>query len=494
MHESSQAGQSANDLEVNAAGAGSSDLAAGANGNSLSIPGATAVRGSGGRTTIGGAGAGGTGIGANPKVSGPGVTATTIYIGDVYAINADALNQAAGVSGITQGDPQADMRAIVDDINKHGGMAGRKVEPVFQQFDSTSTQTIDQQYAAICAHFTQDEPRVFAVLGQMTPAARQCFMRAGVPNVDADLPTADTAEFERDPFFIEMGYPNLDRIGSYFVTALSDQKYFVPWDIVNGAPSTAPTAKASVGVLTFDSPAFKHATNTFLVPGLKALGFTPQVEYIASVNTASDYSSEAAAISSAALKFRSSNVDHVIIFDSNGSLSLFFMREADSQHYYPRYGGHTGSAFQALIGGDPPIVPRDQLRGALGFGWAPGIDLPSDQNADNGPYSTESRRHCLGVFKAHGIEFADPNAEGVALEYCDNLYLLRAALNQTPTLINAFTFVAAVERLSDSFEPAGTFAEHFVKGRHDGLSRVYYFSYLPNCQCFHYSGPLRTIP
>src|SRR4051812_42165174 len=96
--------------------------------------------------------------------SAPGVTATKIYVGMVWAKNQDAVNQAAGAGGIAIGDTKADVNAIIDDINKHGGIAGRTVVAVWQSVDTASAQTIDTQLAAACDHFAHDE-RVFAVIG-----------------------------------------------------------------------------------------------------------------------------------------------------------------------------------------------------------------------------------------------------------------------------------------------------------------------------------------
>ena len=76
--------------------------------------------------------------GTAPGQSAPGVTATKIYVGMIWPKNQDAVNQAAGAGGISVGDTKADGNAIIDDINKHGGIAGRKVVPVWQAVDSTS--------------------------------------------------------------------------------------------------------------------------------------------------------------------------------------------------------------------------------------------------------------------------------------------------------------------------------------------------------------------
>jgi len=462
----------------NVAGLGTGSFAAGGTAG----PSASGSSASGFRTAVTSA--------VQAKKNGPGITDTTIYIGDIYAVNADALNQAAGANGISQGDPQADARAVIDDINKKGGIAGRKVEPVFFAFDSTSTQTIDQQYAAACAHFTQDEPRVFAVLGQGTASYRRCIGRAGAVIISNDLPTVGAAEFAAIPMLIDTGSPNLDRIATNMVDALAEQNYFQPWDVVNARPATAGTAK--VGIVTHETAAFRYATDHLLVPALKALGYTPQVAYVAEVETASDYSKEAAAVQNAELSFSANRVDHVIMFDDNGSMSLFFMNQASSQHYHPRYGGHSGSAFEVLRS-TRDIAEAEQFNGAMGLGWIPGLDLPANENPDNGPYANNARRQCLKVMSDHGQTFADPNAQGIAFGYCNSLWLLRAALNLTPSVINNATFVASVEKLGDSFEAAGQFGEHLAPGHHDGVSKGYRFAHAPACGCFRYNGPLRTI-
>jgi len=188
----------------------------GTTGNGLSVPGqGTAVGGGGVPGTVGGSaapgavGAGGGqtvggatspgGVGGvqpqpgqpvvgNPAVSGPGVTATRIYIGLVYSTNADAVNKAAGANGISTGDTQADAKAVIDDINKHGGVAGRKLVPIWYAFDSTSTQPIDSQWSAACAHFTQDN-HVFAAFDMGTAVYRKCLHDAGVAQTPHPLET-----------------------------------------------------------------------------------------------------------------------------------------------------------------------------------------------------------------------------------------------------------------------------------------------------------------
>jgi ABC-type branched-subunit amino acid transport system substrate-binding protein len=477
----------------------------GLGGSSLG-PGTTGTTGTGGLaggTPVGGstgAGSGGTtGFGPTGSTSvlpgssdssGPGVTAKEVYVGIINDVSAGAVNKAAGVGSITSGDNQANTRAIIDDINKHGGVAGRKLVPVYADFDSTSTQTLSSQYEAVCQTFTHDNPKVFAALEVGDDTYRQCLAKAGVSILGASLPTMGRDDFARFPNMVELDYPNVDRIAAYQLTPLVDQKYFTPWNTVNGTP--APTGTVKVGVLTYSDRVFSKAVDEILVPNLKKLGYDPVVEKIAPITRAADISSQAAAVKSAQLAFASNGVTHVIPFETNGGLSTLFVPTARSQQYYPRYGVSSASAAEALL--ESGAVDAQQYNGAVGFGWLPSLDLPADRNPANGPYSNDERRHCLQVMKDHGIAFDSGNAEGIALNSCASLYLLKAAADTTPSLLTWRTFMHAVESLGTAYQPASSLGGAFAPGRPDIVSRAYYWLYVSDCTCMQYTGPRRTIP
>jgi hypothetical protein len=461
-------------------------------------PGSTAVGTSdgaitsstGGGSLPGGTGASGTGTGGSTALSGPGVTAKEIYVGLIYDENAGAVNQAAGIGSITSGDTKANTRAIIADINKHGGVGGRKLVPVYARFDSTSPQTLDQQYAAICQQFTHDNPRVFAALGVGTDSYRSCLTRAGVSILSDDLPSLARSDLARYPSLIEQGYPNVDRLAAYEVQPLVEQKYFTPWDTVNGQPAAA--GKAKVGIFTYDDKVFAPAVDRYLVPALKRLGYDPQVAKISQVSTASDYGAQSAAVKSAQLSFAANGVTHVISFEGNGGLSVFFLANARSQHYYPRYGINSASGFQALL--DTGAYDKQQMNGAIGYGWIPSVDLPANLNPDNGPYSNANRKYCLKVMKDNGISFTSTNAETIALGECASLYLLKTAVDKTRAQVTSSTFISTVESLGASYQAAGSLGQAFARGRHDPTDKAYHWKYFTDCGCFHYEGSLHTIP
>jgi hypothetical protein len=429
--------------------------------------------------------------GTAPGQSAPGVTATKIYVGMVWAKNQDAVNKAAGAGGIAIGDTKADANAIIDDINKHGGIAGRKVVPVWQSVDTASAQTIDTQLAAACDHFAHDE-RVFAAIGAGRTSYRACLASNGIVQLDEGLPDIGDAEFAKYPALVELGYPRLSRVAHAMLQSLTPQDYFSPWNTATGSP--AATGRAKVGILTVDSPAFDAVVDQILIPGLKQLGYDPSgdVARIGVAANASDITNQAAANQSAELKFAQDRVTHVVVFEANGGNSLLFMNQAESQHYRPRYGVNSGSGLQTLL--DAGDIQPGQARGAVGFGWIPAYDLPARMNPDDGKYSNAERRNCVAIFKRHGITFSNPNAEYAALMYCATLHLLRVALDRTPKLITPATFVAAIDGVHSGYSAPAALGTYLGPGRHDATSKGYYWRWFDACKCLHYAGKPRTIP
>lgn len=429
--------------------------------------------------------------GGSTPITTKGITAKEVYVGLAYDVNAGGVNAAAGV-GISSGDDKANTKAIIADINRHGGVAGRKLVPVYAKTDSLSTQTLDQQYAAVCQTLTQDSPKVFAYAGVTLDSFRACMTKANVPMLSDSLPDSGQATFATYPGFIELGFANVDRLAAYEATSLNEQNYFSPWNSTTGQP--VPTGSAKVGILTYDDRVYSSAVDHYLVPALKKLGYTPQVVKVAKANTQSDYGAQAASVKSAELSFATNGVTHVIPFEENGSMSLFFLTNARTQGYYPRYGINTGSAFEALLESGNTAPSKKQMAGAVGFGWFPSVDLPAKYNPANGPYSNDNRRHCLKVMADNGIKFTSGNAESIALASCAELYLLKTALDKIPTQITTSSLISTIESLGASYQPAGSLGQEFRPGRHDPSNKAYHWRYFDDCGCFRYEGSLQTIP
>jgi hypothetical protein len=167
----------------------------------------------------------------------------------------------------------------------------------------------------------------------------------------------------------------------------------------------------------------------------------------------------------------------------------FFLPTARAQAYYPRYGGNTGSAFEALL--ESGAVQQRQMNGAVAYGWIPTLDL---QMTDNPRFANARTKYCLKVMKDNGITFDSGNAEGIALNACAEFYFLKAALDRTPRHITPATFRQVVEGIGSAYVTPAGLGLRFRPGRHDGAEKAYFLKYFADCGCFRYYGALRTIP
>ena len=108
-----------------------------------------------------------------------GVTATTIRVGipyvDVAAVKAVGVN-------INWGNVADAYKAVIANINAHGGINGRKIVPFLMAVDPTGAAPA----ATACTALTQDD-KVFAVVA---PLMATCYLQAGVPVVNGILQAA----------------------------------------------------------------------------------------------------------------------------------------------------------------------------------------------------------------------------------------------------------------------------------------------------------------
>lgn len=410
--------------------------------------------------------------------SSPGVTADSILVGIPYVENAN--NRAIGAGGVTVGNAKADAQIVIDDINAHGGVAGRKLVPIFYAIPTTGGQDPTQ---AECTHFTKDK-KVFVILTGGSPDYMECVGKAGVVLISDNLLDNGAERFRRFPFWVVVGAMNLDRIAKAEVAALTAQDYFTPWNTATGEPGGSAT---KVGIVTVDDPEYAHAVDKVMVPELRRAGqATPD---IVRISIAGDANAITAAIKNAVLRFRTNQVDHVIIFESRGAGSLFFTKESAAQNYHPRYAAASTNAFQLLI--DGAGVPKEQFKGAVGLGWIPLLDLPYAKNPVDGPYSNQARRQCKSLMTAGGQQFPDANAEAVAATYCNSLYLLRAALKTQGGQVSRRSFLKGLHSLGSKFEAVRAHGTRFSPEQHDGSAGYYHYAYDQDCGCFGYTGKLQ---
>jgi hypothetical protein len=193
-------------------------------------------------------------------------------------------------------------------------------------------------------------------------------------------------------------------------------------------------------------------------------------------------------VSSAVLHMRQDGVNHVLFLENGGLPVLFFMNEAQSQGWHPRYGLNSQDGPEVLVsGGD---VPSAQMDGAEGIGWLPSADLPYGGSTANPYLAAPGVQRCLGIMSRAGQAPTSADSLAIALGTCDQLWFLVAAVDAGGQPINASSFVAGVDRLGDSFASVVTIGTELSADQHDGAAEARYYSYGQACGCWSYTGPI----
>lgn len=368
---------------------------------------ATDSSGAAGSSTSGGSQRGGQGVAGGVGglvATGRGVTDTTITVGVIINKGLNEVRQALiGQCGNDCGDNRNQAKAAIDHINSHGGVAKRKIVPVYHEVDVSENFDVSAQ--AACADFTEDH-RVFAVVdvdgsGPWEEQLIACLAKRDTPRIGY---TETDQKFVDDhaPYFYAPSFMNLTRAGPIQVLGLLRQGFFEPG--------------AKIGLLRYDCPSDQRAAEQGIKRTLTAhnLKLTDEVA-ISYLSRISDISVTAAQSSNAALRFRTNQISHLLIQDRR-ALAFIFMDNAESQNYRPRYGLTSFSQPTPLAA----LVPAEQLRRTLGVGWLPVTDV----HPQHFPPATASRRVCVDILNKAGE--ASPELNQAAISYCDGLFFLKS--------------------------------------------------------------------
>jgi hypothetical protein len=433
--------------------------------------------GTGGTTGGGGTNTGGGSNGGTLHASAPGITPTKIYLGALYLKNQAAANAAVGAAGAGGTDGRDAYRAVIDEVNRHGGIAGREVVPVFAPLDVTSATPVDEQEQAACSTWTEDNT-VFAILWGGRDIVEECAREAGVVELwSSVVGGASVPEtFRRYPNYVELIGMNLVRTGSVTVDGLATQGYF--------------GKDAKIGMLTWDEPPYREGLQQGYIPALRRHGLelaTAPV-YLTPPQTIQDLSATSSQMNSAVLTFSTLGIDHVMMLDGSaglcgvGCMGTLFMRRAQSQQYYPRYGFNDNNG--PVAGQQAGFYPDDQLRRSMSVGWT---DL--DKSYDQGWHINGVRERCYTLMRKHGVGLADVNSEAAALEACDELWFLQTAVGKMGGAdLTVDNLIATINGLGSSFDSTGAYGTNLSLAQHDGAAKVRNLRFMDSCTCFRYTS------
>lgn len=414
-----------------------------------------------------------------------GVTDSAIQVGIWFNNPSSASSSLAAIGTPDDLDastiyPQKkDLQRLVDEINATGGIAGRKLEPVYLETDATQSNARsgrDQQGQRVCSTFTEDH-HVFAFFTYPSAVVRDCILRTktvGLNDLWGYLPMSES--------MVAKGYHALwyapqqmlaERRGRNLVEALWTAGFF---------------KDAKVGLITRDEEAAKDGVKKGILPALARRGIKEeQVTQVLYPEAAE------APWPNIMLQMQRASVTHILLSqdDQGQQATALAMQAADNQKYYPRWGF---TSDQGLNGAIFLGAPKSQLANVQGMGWMPYYDNvdPELFHRDQSPTAASCGRLVIDEGVAPGIIF-----------YCDGLFVLQSAFRHA-TEVSAAGLSAAMGNVAGSYRSMWTIggATSFSADNHHGPSVYQDFVFDdPNgdcglgAPCFKYtSAPKALLP
>jgi len=404
---------------------------------------------------------GGIGIDLSP---GRGVKGNKISIGAFEIENRAEFIAAFGVKGLQGVDARKAQDAIVKYLNANGGLGGRAAVPRYHSLDATSTDTYAALAQAACEDFTRDR-EVFAVVAGTIDSAR-CL-------ADGDVITINDADAAGDETFIKGLGKHYYRKAKAWVEGLAELGFL--------------SKSKHYGLVYYDVPGMPRSIARSLDPALKKHGVSIATDDRIEIHwpdSTPDAGATIAEIQNAVLRFKSRDVTHVLLYDVNGTITTFFLRQADSQEYTPFYGLESDShlEFQNLN------VPHRQLAKAVAVGWR------HQEDVTNAKPANASERLCLDILRKAAVELPDVGSTAQAIMLCDMWFFLKAGFDAAPAP-NVDGFRLGVEGLGQRFLSPRTYVTRFARGRTpDGVAATRNVAYRMSCECWELKGKLRSLP
>jgi ABC-type branched-subunit amino acid transport system substrate-binding protein len=359
--------------------------------------------------------------------------------------------------------------ALIAAMNDQGGLAGRRIRPVFADTDTASANW-DADFEAACAKFTQDN-KVVAVLGYVfnhSDNFEGCLAKRGIPHLSTTFNVPDAAVLQQYPLLVALTTPRIER------------RSLVK---IDGGLATGVLTKASkLGVLIDSCPGTKRAWTDVALPYLRSKGLTvASTAELGCAKGSGDAGAEAGRAGNVILQFRSEGVDTIFIAAvSEGPGVLVFANAAEAQGWHPKYVV-SSLANAAVLESQ---IPAGQAANLHGYGWLPSQDVaPTRWPAQPAP-----AERCIALVTSKGIKLQAPADFAFAFNGCEGLFAYEAALKATGGRTDGPAVVSAIEGFGSGYTSVMNLDGRMTFGpeRHDGPSLARYFAWDGGCSCFTY--------
>ena len=377
------------------------------------------------------------------------------------AASATGANNPAGV------DPVAVTRAFIRYYNDHGGMAGRRIQPIEYTINPTSP-SYENDLSAACAKFTQDN-HVNVVVSQtgniFSSNYESCLAKAGVTNLEVGNGAPDAQDVRSFPQLFTTASPTVDRRITAALRGLTQTGVL--------------TRQSKLGVIVEDCPENTRAYSRTLTPVARGLGLNVQRRDINCVTGFSDAGAFFAQVGSAVLPFHSAGVDRVMFVTSFEVAALqAFENQAQAQAWQPTYA-LSSLALTAANAGQYTAEAQSRM---AGVGWIPVVDV-------SGVKRSTAAKRCDAVARAEGITVTSQADYAFLDQICDLFAVLDASLSAARGHDEPSVFPSGVATGMTSFESAYVLGGRLRLDRevHDAPALFAAFGYQQKCSCFRYS-------
>ncbi len=368
------------------------------------------------------------------STSSRGVTSRQINV--VFPIsNLSNLASQFGFAGDVEYSEQAKaIRLFVGNVNDHGGINGRKINPIIVNFDPTN----DAEMRALCKDWTQGSPAAFAVLdgiGTWLGENQLCVAEDGHTPVLSQWSTINAWTDAASPYLWWTG-----------PSQTSILQAVVNWGLSSGL--LGPGHK--VGIIVGDRASDQAALNQALLPDLKRAGVTnPVIETIPADPDETSETSTAAPL--VVERLRSAHVESVIPLMPFNAMFPVLQAETEQQ-WFPRLllSDYESSIESAL--GLIPVPYARALNGQEGVTTYTLGGIDDDRPYSEGGYDPGVRACWVIWHQAYpqipkGNENDFIEEQGPVQGWCQEIRLFTAAAKAAGRNLNRRTFVEAMSRI-----------------------------------------------
>jgi Periplasmic binding protein len=350
-----------------------------------------------------------------------------------------SLNSLAGKEGFASdaeyGEQTKAIELFVKHINGTGGINGRKINPIFSNFDPTN----EAQMRALCKTWTEGSPAAFAVLdgiGDWTGDNELCITQEGhTPFIGAWTTVTN---------WTDQGSPYLWWTGPDQATIL---QAVVNWGLsahLLGGP-------AKVGVIAGNRASDQTALDDYLLPDLRDAGVTPIVKTIdADPDDTATTNTQAPLVIQ---QLRSAGVTSVIPLMPFNVFFPVLQAETNEQYFPKLLLSDYESSIEAGLGLLPAPYAK-ALDGQEGVTTETLSGVDDDRPQSQGGYDAAVRSCWLVWHKAYpqippGNQSDFIEEQGPIVDWCQAIHLFAAAAKAAGPDLNRRTFVTALSKIKN---------------------------------------------